>query len=55
MQSLDRDMREFIDVCAEMRIHAKSLDLLYQRVAQEEVVVSLPSIFLRVKDDPDAS
>lgn len=38
-------MKEFIDVCAEMRVHAKSLDFLHQRIAQEEAVVSVPNIF----------
>ncbi|PPQ89638.1 hypothetical protein CVT25_013825 [Psilocybe cyanescens] len=42
LQKLDRDMREFIDVTAEMTAHGESLDSIYQQVvAGEEIKNSL--------------
>lgn len=38
---MDRDMREFIDVTAEMTAHGESLDSIYQQVVAGEEIVSV--------------
>ncbi|KAF9565685.1 hypothetical protein CPC08DRAFT_782326 [Agrocybe pediades] len=36
LQKVDRDMREFLDVCAEMKAHSATLEAMNQRVSAEE-------------------
>ncbi|KAF8964213.1 hypothetical protein BDZ97DRAFT_1904521 [Flammula alnicola] len=45
LQALDRDMKDFLDVCAEMTLHAQSLDAMHQLIARGEPVANPQELY----------